>query len=753
MPIQPGDIIGAFEILEELGRGGMATVYRARQRSMGREVAVKVLPEQFLHDANFLTRFNTEARVIASLEHRSILPVYDFGEAGGTPYIVMRLMPHGSLRARLHSGPLPPAEVARLVTQVAEALDYAHTRGVIHRDLKPDNVLLDAQGHAYLSDFGIAKVLEASAQTSGARLIGTPNYMAPEQAQGARPSPATDIYALGAMAFEMLTGQPPFQADEFLAVLYKHVNEPVPRLRALNAALPAGLQAVLERALAKDPAARYPTARALAADLEQAVGGAAALPTVTAGPASVAAGPTIYETPAPSAPVAAPGPAQAATPAPVPAPAQKRRTPGPTLALALGIGGCLALLAIAALAYSSGAFGGLLPAPSASPAPTRTRLPPTRTRPPAPTATSAPGGGASAVLRVGGQLPLTGPLAALGQEAANGAQLAFTTYADTLRAQGYAVEYALADNQSSLEQAAALADQFVRDAGTLCAVGPLASPAALAAGEIYAQGGLAMISPGSTAPAFTERGWVSVFRLAGRADVEARVALRFAREVLQAGSVYVVFDDSGFGEENALFFAFALEAAGQETLGQDGPLGPGTYADSIGALSAAAPDVVYFSGQPDTARQYILAARAAGVTAPFIGPAAIGWPALAAPGLGAVYYVTDTVAARHFPNTAQFAPDYEAAYGAPASGFTVHAYDAMSACLDAIRRAAALAGGVPSRAQVVQALHETDLKGLLGDVRFTEGGDLVAAPYFIVEVTATSADDWASNPVIGPYYQ
>jgi serine/threonine-protein kinase len=271
--LQPGDKLGPYEILAEIGRGGMATVYRAHQPSMGRPVAIKVLPEQFLHDPTFLSRFTNEARVIAALEHPRILPVYDFGEAAGVPYIVMRLMPHGSLRDRLRRGPLSIAEAVRVIGQVAEALDYAHARRVIHRDLKPDNVLMDEAGNCYLSDFGIAKVVESSPVVSGTVGAGTPKYMAPEQIRGGRPTPRSDIYALGAMAFELLSGRPPFEAEDTPALMYMHVYEPVPRLAEVRPDLPAAvasLQNVIDRAMAKAPEARYTTAGEFSASLARA---------------------------------------------------------------------------------------------------------------------------------------------------------------------------------------------------------------------------------------------------------------------------------------------------------------------------------------------------------------------------------------------------------------------------------------------------------------------------------------------------
>jgi serine/threonine protein kinase len=268
--------VGRYKIKSEHRRGGMSTVYLAYDPKFNREVAIKALPREFLHDPTFLERFSQEAQVIARLEHRNILPVYDYGEADGLPYIVMRYMPHGSLRDRLDKASgtgLPTPEIVKTIRQIAEALDFAHEKNVIHRDLKPGNVLVDEVGNAYLSDFGIAKVIEVSMTFSGTMLVGTPSYMAPEQVRGDKPSACTDIYALGAMLFELLVGHPPFEADDALALAYLHVNEPVPQLADSRPSLPAGMQAVIERAMAKDPDERFQSASKLANNLTAAVEG------------------------------------------------------------------------------------------------------------------------------------------------------------------------------------------------------------------------------------------------------------------------------------------------------------------------------------------------------------------------------------------------------------------------------------------------------------------------------------------------
>jgi len=265
--------IGRYEILRELGRGGMATVYLARDPAFDRQVAVKILPAQFTHDPQFLARFRREARVIAGLEHAYVVPVYDYGEDAGQPFLVLRYMAGGSLTDRMQTGPMPLEEVLQIVTRLAEALDEAHQHGIVHRDLKPANILFDGRGLAYLSDFGIAKMVagQGTESLTGTGIIGTPAYMSPEQAVGDRPLDSrSDIYSFGIVIYEMLTGRPPFKADTPMRLLFKHVTEPVPQLPAQeldDLALPPELNAILARALAKDPDGRFQTASALTTPL------------------------------------------------------------------------------------------------------------------------------------------------------------------------------------------------------------------------------------------------------------------------------------------------------------------------------------------------------------------------------------------------------------------------------------------------------------------------------------------------------
>lgn len=267
-----GSKLGPYEIRAELGRGGMATVFRAYQPAIDREVAIKVIHPGILTDAHMVDRFRREARMIARLEHPHILPIYDFDGAHSPPYIVMRYLDQGTLRDLIARERLSLTEVVNLIGQVAAALDYAHAQGVVHRDIKPSNVLLDRHGNAFVSDFGIARLIAGAAPTDlithAGTVVGTPDYMAPEQAMGRTDVDGrADIYALGVMLFQFLTGQLPYYADRPLGVTLKHIKAPIPSVCALNPTLPEQADALIRRAMAKYPSLRFSTASELATQL------------------------------------------------------------------------------------------------------------------------------------------------------------------------------------------------------------------------------------------------------------------------------------------------------------------------------------------------------------------------------------------------------------------------------------------------------------------------------------------------------
>ncbi len=260
----PKRFIGRYEIKSELGRGGMATVYLGYDQRFEREVAIKVLPAAFLHDPQFSVRFHREAKVIAALEHPAIVPVYDVGEADNLHYFVMRYMDGGSLADILEKGEISLQEVSRIISIIAPALDDAHAKGIVHRDLKPANILFDSHHRPYLSDFGIAKISNAQQDVTGSAIIGTPAYMSPEQAQGKPVDGRSDIYALGAIIYRMLTGTRPYNGDTPMSMAIKHITDPTPDIRRDNPSLPAAASNFIYRAMAKNPDDRYQTAVELA---------------------------------------------------------------------------------------------------------------------------------------------------------------------------------------------------------------------------------------------------------------------------------------------------------------------------------------------------------------------------------------------------------------------------------------------------------------------------------------------------------
>ena len=261
MITEKGKRFGKYEILGEIGFGGMGGVYRARNTRTGRSVAIKLLPAEYLNDLGLRASFERESEMIAALKHKAILRVYEFGEQDGRPYLVMAYMPNGSLEDRLAHGPLAPGEALPTLDRIAKALDYAHKRGIVHCDLKPSNILLDQDDRAFLADFGIAWQAASSSSANG-NLRGTPAYLSPEQAQREEIIDGrSDLYSLGIIAFEMLTGVQPFEGDSPLAVILKHVHDQPPSIRAVNPDLPPAVDEVIQRSMAKDPQDRFPSGR------------------------------------------------------------------------------------------------------------------------------------------------------------------------------------------------------------------------------------------------------------------------------------------------------------------------------------------------------------------------------------------------------------------------------------------------------------------------------------------------------------
>ncbi len=264
-----GKKIGPYELQTFIGEGGMAVVYRAYQDNMKRDVAMKIVSLQIAQESRFVERFKHEAQLIAGLEHAHIVPVYEYGVTDdGFTFLTMRYLKGGTLAECIHRDRLMPlSDISTILRQIADALDYAHRNGIVHRDIKPNNVLLDEQGNAYLADFGLARMLETSSDqnmTATGSLLGTPTYVAPEQIQHAWYDERSDIYSLGVVLYEMVTGRPPFMNESIFTTLRAHVEQPPPPVHRFRPDLPLEVQDVLAKALDKDPNKRYQHAAEMA---------------------------------------------------------------------------------------------------------------------------------------------------------------------------------------------------------------------------------------------------------------------------------------------------------------------------------------------------------------------------------------------------------------------------------------------------------------------------------------------------------
>lgn len=275
MSFSQGEMVGPYRIIEQLGRGGMATVFKAYHANLDRYVAIKVLHPAFLEEETFQARFEREAKVVARLEHPNIIPVYDFSEHNGNPYLVMKYVEGETLKARLKRAPLSPEEGVKVIQAVGDGLSYAHNQGILHRDVKPSNVMIGEDGQIFLTDFGLARIASAGESTiSNDMMIGTPQYISPEQAMGKRDLDAgTDIYSFGVLIYELVVGKVPFSADTPFAIIHDHIYTPLPLPRVVNPKVPEVIERLLLKALSKERADRFENIDEMVAAFRKAISG------------------------------------------------------------------------------------------------------------------------------------------------------------------------------------------------------------------------------------------------------------------------------------------------------------------------------------------------------------------------------------------------------------------------------------------------------------------------------------------------
>jgi serine/threonine protein kinase len=273
MRFQSNELIGSYRIIDQVGSGGMATVYRAHHERLDRMVALKVIHKNFTNEPDFLSRFEREARIVAQLEHPNIVPIYDYNEVDGQPYIVMKYIEGETLKDHLTQNALSIQAIKPIFTQISHALSYAHAKNILHRDMKPSNIVLDTKGNAYLTDFGLARIAQSGSSTMSADvMLGTPHYISPEQAQGlTNVDQRSDIYSLGIILYEMCTGRTPFVGDTSYAIIHSQIYTPPPPPRTINPDLSPEIESVILKALEKQPNQRYTTVNDLLKAFERAM--------------------------------------------------------------------------------------------------------------------------------------------------------------------------------------------------------------------------------------------------------------------------------------------------------------------------------------------------------------------------------------------------------------------------------------------------------------------------------------------------
>lgn len=742
-----GHQIGGFLVESLIGRGGMSRVYLAQQLSLDRRVALKILSGELSADADFRARFLREARLASSLEHPNILPVYDAGEHEGLLFMAMRYVDGSDLAAQIAAhGPMSPEQALHYIAQAASALDAAHAVGLVHRDVKPANMLLSGQ-HLYLTDFGIAKAVTARRDlTRTGMFVGTLDYAAPEQIRNEPLDGRADMYSLGCVLFQCLTGQVPYDRPSEYGVMQAHLTEPVPSLRLQRPDVATSVDEVIAVALAKEPDARYRSGRHFVEALRSAL-----LPSNTSAT-------RIVEAPSLRSTVAAPLPIPVATPKQevessvqriVPVARSTTRRVRPPLM----VGGALAV-ALASVVVVRAAFAGT---PSPSPTPTLAATAQSTT---AATAAAA----APREIIIATDFPVSGNDRASGRGPEAGAQYAITQ-AGSIR--GFKITYKSYDDAVNgvhdPQQGAKNVTDMANNPAILAVVGPFNSNVSRAELPIANRAGLALISPANTnecltrdyqycdpkASALRPTGANNYFRISAPDTVQGPAMADFAVDRLGVTRVAAFSDSETFGSLTANGFCSRLAArGGQCVVRQDFKWQ--TTSDFTGFLSraqAAGAQAVY-AGATSATKGCVVRAQMKGyfsVATPFLGNDGIGDSQCVsdardmAPNM---YFSNAAADGSQDPANSQLIAAFRRAFTGPDdwAAYTLPGYDCARIAIDAIARAIDKANGqMPTRQQVVAALSETrELKLTTGTYSFDQYGDPVSPTMAFYRLTGSS---------------
>jgi branched-chain amino acid transport system substrate-binding protein len=703
-----------YTLTTRLGKGAMGIVYRATDLQTGQDVAVKVIARELALDDDTLERFRREGEALRQLRHPNIVGFIDMLTLEEQHVIIMEYVPGGSLHALLREGPLPLERTRRMTLELCDALTRAHHLNIIHRDLKPENVLLAADGTPKLTDFGVARLIsEGTRLTSTGAQVGTPFYMSPEAWEGKPLDAQTDIWSLGIMLYEMLSGQVPFSGDTIVAVMNKVLNAPLPELTDLRPDVPPGLAEIVRRMLERDKADRYHSMRELAADLERGE----PLTLVADKLRSGAAKPTQAR----------------ARPQKTAVAQAQRQGLSPWLAVGLG---AVALLLLAGAGLGLGGWWlathpaithtpfvtQLSSAPTAAalmPTPAPTRLPVyvtqgTRGAAPSQAATAA----ANPALKIGVLVPLSGPNAAYGASARDGAQMAVDEWNAQGGLLGAAISAILADGQCRADPAVAAAQRLFDQDGVRYLIGEVCSVASLPVSAIAESKGVVQISPASSSPKVTLNDDGStkayVFRACFTDPFQGTVMANFALG-LRLQRAYVIWDQSSdYSRGLADNFITAFESAGG-TIGGKEAYAPETkdFSAILGRVAAKSTQVLFVPDLSQRVNLIAQQAQAQKLTAVLMG--GDGWEGsdLDLSALDGGYYSTGYSELAPQAGASAWAARYRARYNRAPDAMAALAYDAANLLFIAIRRA-----GADDPAKVKDSLASLQSEGVTGQISF-----------------------------------